>query len=168
MASTTLLTVGQYLATHLSDEYPPEYVHGELVYRSMPKWLHARLESLLSERLNQAGLLCATELHIRVADDVIRIVDVAAYRRAPDEDVPRTPALVLVEIVSPSDPLPEVMRKLDEYAAWGAPQIWLVTPSIGKFHIYRSGGLTEVDRFELPEFNFRISAAELFAAATAR
>jgi Uma2 family endonuclease len=168
MATTTLPTVEQYLATHLSDEHPPEYVRGELVYRSMPKWLHARLQSLLSERLNQAGLLCATELHIRVADDVIRIVDLAAYRRAPDDEVPRTPALVLVEIVSPSDPLPEVMRKLDEYAAWGVTQIWLVTPSINKFHIYRSGGLTEVDRFELPEFNFRISATELFGAASAR
>ena len=134
------------------------------MYRSMPKWLHARLQSLLSERLNQAGLLCATELPIRVADEVIRIVDLAAYRRAPEDEIP-TPALVVIEIVSPSDPLPEVMRKLDEYEAWGVAQIWLVTPSISKFHVYRNGGLTEVDRFELPEYNFRISAAELFAAA---
>jgi hypothetical protein len=77
MASATLLTLEQYLAAHLSDEYPPEYVRGELVERAMPKWLHSRLQHLLAVRLHQAGLLCAPELHIRVADDVIRIADLA-------------------------------------------------------------------------------------------
>src|SRR5579885_3673200 len=51
MATSALLTAEQYLATHLSDEYPPEFVRGELVYRSMPKWLHSRLQHLLSVRL---------------------------------------------------------------------------------------------------------------------
>jgi Uma2 family endonuclease len=165
MATAALLTVEQYLATHLSDEWPPEYVHGELITSSTPKWLHARLESLLTERLNQASLLGAAELHIRVADDVIRIVDVAGYARKPEEDIPRTPALVLIEVLSSRGPLPEVMRKLEEYEVWGVRNIWLVTPSIAKFHIYSRVNLTAVDRFELPDYNLRISAVELFTEA---
>ena len=97
MATTTLLTVEQYLATHLNDECPPEYVHGELITRSLPKWLHGRLQVLLSNCLHQGGLLVASELHIRIADDVVRIVDVAGYPRRPEAEIPRTPALVLIE-----------------------------------------------------------------------
>jgi Uma2 family endonuclease len=94
-------------------------------------------------------------------------VDVAGYAHSPEAEIPRTPALVLIEVVSSRDPLPEVTRKLAEYEAWGVPHIWLVTPSIGKFHVYSRGGLTDVDRFELPEYNLQISATELFAAANA-
>jgi Uma2 family endonuclease len=167
MASTTLLTVEQYLATHLSDEWPPEYVRGELVERSMPKWLHGRLQSLLAMRLNQVGLLCATELHIQVADNLIRIVDVAAYRKAPEDEIPRTPALVLIEIVSPRDPDEELMRKLDEYRRWGAENIWVIEPGLRRFDIY-TAGLSQVEQFQLPEFGFSVSAESLFAEANAR
>jgi Uma2 family endonuclease len=167
MASTTLLTVDQYLAAHVSDEWPPEYVRGELVERSMPKWLHGRLQSLLAAHLNKAGLLSATEVHIRVADDVIRIVDVAAYENAPDDEIPRTPAFVLAEVVSPQDPLPGVMTKLDEYRRWGVPNIWLIEPRRRKFYVY-TAGLSEVEQFELPELGFSVSAESLFAEATAQ
>jgi Uma2 family endonuclease len=168
MASSTVITAEQYLATHLGDEYPPEFVRGELVYRSIPKWLHSRLQHLLSVRLHQAGLLCAPELHVRVADDVIRIADIAVYREAPEEEIPSSPALIIIEVVSPDDRHQELLRKLEDYRAWGAEHIWVVEPLLAKFHVYRNGNLNEVHAFELSEFGLSVNAAQLFAEATAR
>jgi Uma2 family endonuclease len=165
MASTTLLTAEQYLESYGSAKHAPELVRGELVHRSMPKWIHARLQGMLYARLETAGM-AATELHLRLADDVIRIADVAMYLQEPDEELPSKPPLVVVEIVSPDDRLEDVIERLKDYRAWGVEHIWLVEPRWKEFYIFDSRGLTEVKAFELP--NLRIEAADLFAQITAR
>jgi len=162
MASTTLLTAEQYLAKYVNDEYPPEFVRGELFYRSMPKWLHGRLEVLIAMRLQAAGM-AVTELHLRLSDDLIRIADVAMYLKTPGEEIPSTPPLVVVEIISPDDRHEDVFEKLREYRTWGVKNIWVVEPRLKEFHIFDSRGIIEVKAFELP--GLRIDAAELFAEA---
>ena len=166
MASKTLLTAEQYLETYFGDR-PPEFVHGELIERSMPKWLHSRLQYLVGLRLQGVGL-CAPELHVRLAPDVIRIADIAVYRDAPSEQIPTSPPFVVIEVISPDDKYPELLYKLKQYREWGIEHIWVVEPEMREFQIYGDNGLVRVDRFELPEFDFCVSAAELFAEATDR
>jgi Uma2 family endonuclease len=166
MASKTLLTADQYLGTHFGDR-PPEFVHGELIERSMPKWLHSRLQYLLGLRLRGVGL-CAPELHMRLAPDVIRIADIAVYRQTPSEQIPKSPPFLAIEIISPDDKHQELLSKLKQYREWGIENIWVLEPELEEFHVYSANGLVRVDQFELPEFGFSVSAAELFAEATAR
>jgi Uma2 family endonuclease len=134
----------------------------------MPKWLHSRLQHLLSVRLHNAGLLCAPELHLRLTADTARIADIAVYLNPPDGAMASCPPFIAIEVVSPDDRHQELLRKLQDYLAWGVVHIWVVEPELSKFHIYDSRGLVERDCFELPEYGFRVSAAELFAEATAR
>jgi len=94
---------------------------------------------------------------------------VALFRGSlPENQVPSDPPLVVVEIVSPDDPYPVLFAKLEDYRAWGVPNIWIVEPTLKKFQVYRDGSLTQVRQFELPESNFRIDATTLFAEPTSR
>jgi Uma2 family endonuclease len=166
MATTTQLTADQYLKMHF-EELEPEFVHGELVERPMPTSLHGRLHYLLALRLQNAGF-GMIGVRMRLADDVIRIPDLAFFREPTEERIPTSPPLIVVEIISPDDRYYEPMKKLDEYRTWGVENIWIVEPDLKKFHVYDSGGLIEAKQFELPGAGIRIPADELFAEATAR
>jgi hypothetical protein len=54
MGTTTLLTADQYLKMHF-ENLEPEFVHGELVERTIPNSIHAWLTHLLSMRVHGAG-----------------------------------------------------------------------------------------------------------------
>lgn len=163
MASTTLLTLEQYLNTPF--EYEPEFSGGELIERSMPTPMHALLTVLLAARLQEAGW-CLAAARVRLSTSVIRIPDLCVYHEFPKEKLPTSPPFVAVEIVSPDDRHEDLLTKLEQYRAWGIENVWVVEPELRKFHVYDSRGLTEVAAFELP--NLRIDAAELFARASVR
>jgi Uma2 family endonuclease len=164
MATSALLTAEQYLAMHFG-EREPEFVHGELRERPMPTWTHGRLQFLLCLRLNQIGFACV-EVRMRLANDLIRIPDVAVFVGAPPaEEVPTSPPFVVVEVTSPDDRHQDLLEKLEEYRAWGVPHVWVVEPKLKKFYVYTSAGLAQLSQFELSEFGFRVTAAELFAEA---
>ena len=105
---------------------------------------------------------------MRLAEDLIRIADVAAYRETPKEEIPTTPPLITAEITAPGDLHETLLQKLGDYRNWGVPNIWVVEPGIQQLHIFEARGLIRVDEFVLPEFDFRLSAEELFAEPTAR
>jgi Uma2 family endonuclease len=167
MAATTLLSTDQYLASHFG-EREPEFVRGELVQRPMPTWLHGRLQHLLSVRLHGVGF-CGTEVRMRLSGDLFRIPDVAVYAVAsPAEQFPSSPPFIVVEVASPDDRLPNFLQKLEEYRVWGVQHVWVVELELRKFYVYNAAGMAQVSQFELPEFNFVVSAVELFAEANAR
>jgi Uma2 family endonuclease len=162
MASTTLLTVEQYLNTPFG-EYEPEFVDGELIERPMPTPFHGWLTHLLSMRLHSAGY-CLIAARMRPGKNVIRIPDLSVFHQFPSERVPTSPPFVTLEIVSPDDRHEDLIRKLEEYRAWGVEHVWLIEPELRKFRVFNADGLTEVKAFELP--GLRIDAAELFAEAS--
>jgi Uma2 family endonuclease len=165
MATTTQLTVDQYLKMHFED-LEPEFVHGDLIERAMPTSIHAWLTHLLSMRLHGAGF-CLVGVRCQLAEDVIRIPDLAVFSTFPKR-VPASPPSIVVEITSPDDRHEELLRKLDQYRAWGVEHIWVVTPELKKLHVYDSRGLTEMSQFELTDANIRIAADELFAETSAQ
>lgn len=164
MATTSLLTADQYLKQHF-EALEPEFVHGELIERSMPTSIHAWLTHLLSMRLHGAGF-CLVGVRCRLSDDVIRIPDLAIFSSFPSERVPSSPPLVAIEIVSPDDRHEELLRKLDQYRDWGVQHIWIVQPELKKLHVYDARGLTEVRQFELADRGIQIAADQLFAEAS--
>ncbi len=158
MAAKTLITAEQYLATPF--EYEPEFVRGEMVERPLPNKTHSRIQQLLAVLLHRIGF-CYPELRVRVAQDAYRIPDISLFEEEPEGEVPASPPLVVVEIVSPDDRHLELMQKLQEYRAWGVAHIWVVEPELKALHVF-DGGLIEKQRLELPKLGFSIAPTDLF------
>jgi Uma2 family endonuclease len=159
MASNVLITPEQYLATHFERE--PEFVHGELVEKSLPKKKHARTQLRLCMLLGSAGYGC-TELRVKLAHDLYRIPDFVLYESEPEGELPDMPPLLIIEIASPDDRPRDVEQKLEEYRAWGVAHVWLVEPELKKLYIW-DGGLINVARLELPEFQLTVTPEDLFS-----
>jgi len=169
MAVGALLSAEQYLATHFG-EREPEFVRGELVHRPMPTFAHAEAQAILTglfRQLRKAHQVHGvTETRVRLKPDVFRIPDVALFAGPrPEEQVPSSPPLVVVEITSPDDRHQELLEKLEGYRAWGVRHIWVIEPQLKMLHVYSATGLANVREFELPDLDFRVSAEELFAGS---
>ena len=136
----------------------------------MPTFAHAEAQAILVglfRQLRQSYQVHGvTELRVRIADDVFRIPDVVLFAGArPAEAVPSSPPLVVVEITSPDDRPQDLLQKLREYRVWGVRHVWVVEPELKKFYVYTATGLTRVSQFDLPQFGFLATAAELFAGS---
>jgi Uma2 family endonuclease len=52
-----------------------------------------------------------------------------------------TPLHIAIEILSEADRMSEVLEKLEEYAAKGVPNIWLIDPRLQRISVYAGGNL---------------------------
>lgn len=160
MASKAFVTPQQYLATHFERE--PELVHGELRERPLPTKSHGRTQQRLAVLLDRLGY-CCTEVRMRLAEDSYRIPDVALFEGVgPPDEVPSEPPLLVVEVSSPDDRLHDLLEKFEQYKTWGVPNIWLIEPELKRLFLFQ-GGLLSVPKLELPQFEFSMTAAELFS-----
>ncbi|MDW8353018.1 MAG: Uma2 family endonuclease [Bryobacterales bacterium] len=165
MAVKTPVSEEEYLRTSFGDR-APEYVHGELVERTLPNKSHskAQVELAFAFKTLQARLplFPFSELRVPVAPGKYRIVDVAVYaRQEPKEELPEELPLVVAEIVSPEDGHEDLMRRLEEFRTWGVPHIWLVDSGLRRLYVYRHGRLEAVNASELPEFGVQIPVAQV-------
>jgi Uma2 family endonuclease len=159
MATGALITPERYLSTRFERE--PEFVHGELVEKSLPNKKHGRTQLRLCMLLGGAGYGC-TEVRMKLAEDLFRIPDFAMFESDPGEGIPESAPLLIIEIGSPDDRVLDIEKKLEEYRAWGVAHIWFVEPELRKLYIYERG-LVNVQQLDLPQFNLTIMAPELFA-----
>ena len=147
-------------------EHDAEFVHGEIVERSMPDLIHSRIQTELAIGFGglrkSHGLCTCTELRMKVASHVYRIPDVAVYADRPSQPVPDTPPLVAIEILSPDDRHSDLMQKLEEYRLWGVQHIWVIDPATQRFSVYSELGLQNVSSLGLSDYPFQLTPAELF------
>src|SRR5689334_10428440 len=107
MGTKSAVSIDDYLHTSF-DDLDREYVDGEIVERTLPDRLHGktqfRLAGLIFRYCETLPLYGMTEVRSRVAPTRVRIPDVSIYAGdEPVEDVPSTPPLVAIEILSPDD-----------------------------------------------------------------
>jgi len=165
VATKTQITAEQYL--RMTFEHDAEFVHGEIVERAMPDYIHSRIQVLLavlfeSLRLSH-GLLACAELRMKIAAGVYRIPDVAVFAAPPLQTVPETPPLIAIEILSKDDRHSDLMQKLEEYLAWGVANIWVVDPITKRFSMYTHLGLQNVSSFSLAGYPFQLTPSDLFS-----
>jgi Uma2 family endonuclease len=102
-------------------------------------------------------------VRMKLAQEIYRIPDVAAFAVPPDQAVPEHPPLVVVEILSPDDRYHDVMQKLEEYRAWGVPNIWVVDPLSKRLSFYTESGLHNVSSLALSDYPLELTPAALFS-----
>ena len=165
MATKSQIRAEDYL--RMTFEHDAEFVHGEIVERSMPDEIHSAIQFLIllkfGSLVQSYPLYPRPEIRMRVGRDRYRIADIAVFAGSHPQPVPETPPLVVVEILSKDDRYSDVMQKLDEYREWGVPHIWVIDPSTKRFSMYTELGLQNVSSLVLPDYPFQLTPAELFA-----
>ena len=165
MAIQALVSPEEYLSTSF-DGPDREYVDGHIVERNVGENPHsevqARLIEIFYELRKQHPLHCRPELRFKLTPTRYRIPDVAVFHPdKPTELVPDRPPLIVIEIVSREDRYTDVLKKLEEYRAWGAPHIWIVDPWQRSLSVYEKDGLRTVSSFVLPKLGVEISHTDI-------
>jgi Uma2 family endonuclease len=164
MATKAQITAEQYL--HMTFEHDAEYVHGELVERAMPTYLHGRIVAWLSSRFENVRsphrLFPSNGVRLRLAPDLYRIPDIAVFV-SPPEEVPDKAPLIVVEILSKDDRYYDIMEKLEEYRVWGVQNIWVVDPVAKRLSIYTELGFQNASSLALADYPFELTPGVLFS-----
>jgi Uma2 family endonuclease len=167
MGTKTLMSVDEYLHTTF-DGADREYLDGEVVERNMGNKSHGRVQlrlgALLQALEQRTGVYVVVEVRQKVSPTRYRIPDIAVFEREPAEEVPSTPPIVAIEILSPDDRIGYILPKLEEYRNWGVRHIWAADPEDRKLFTYGETGLHEVIEVLLPEYGVVLSATDIFGS----
>ena len=166
MSTKSAVSLEEYLRTSF-EGLDREYVDGEIVERTLPNKLHSKIQfrliGLIWVLAQTRPLHGQTELRSQVGATRVQLPYISVYAgEEPEGQVPSQPPLVAIEILSPDDRYADLMQKFEEYKIWRVPYIWLVDPERRKLHAYTDGSLNEITTLEIPEYNVRITAAEIF------
>ena len=178
MGAKTLMSVEEFDRLEEPDELSYELDEGELVVMTKPRPLHNRIAQRLFRVLDRylesrpVGEALIFEYLFVLGPNIKRAPDVSFLRaeRAkqidPNTDIPGAPDLP-VEVVSPSDTVFAMRRKIRQYFAAGAQCVWVVYPETREVEVWRETAkpqvvLQETDLLEapdlLPGFSVRVGA----------
>jgi Uma2 family endonuclease len=164
MGARLAMPVQEYLNTSFPD-LDREYLDGEIVERTLPDYLHGRVQGLLFmffELLRKRlQLYACTETRMQLAPNLFLIPDVAVFHGSEPNPVPDQPPLIAIEILSPDDKMSAVREKLERYRTWGVAHAWLVDPHSRRLYTCDEG-LAEVPRLTIPELNVELRPSDIF------
>jgi Uma2 family endonuclease len=158
-----------------------ELDRGEVIEMPSPGELHGAICFLLVRLLGNylfqrgKGYLCSNDTGLLVEHDpdTVRGPDVMLFDESRPLDelsrkfTQRIPQLV-VEVLSPSDQMTKVTRRLGQYFKRGVSLVWLVDPEMRSVAVYRADKyplvLDETDELSAEDVlpGFRCGVAELF------
>lgn len=141
-----LVSVEEYLNTSYSPDC--DYVDGELVERNVGEFDHAQLQSeiyfYLRARYRRSGYVVVVEQRVQVARRRFRVPDVCVARlEQPMPQIFSTPPVIAIEILSPEDRLSTMQKRIDDYVAFGIPNVWLIDPKERRAFIHTREGSVE-------------------------
>lgn len=134
------------------------------------------INGLLSAHVLRTGfggvVLGETACRVAADPDRVRVADLAVashelladVRRSPETFFARAPELV-VEIVSPDDPMDELDARVQDFLGAGARAVWVVSPATRKVYVHCAGAqgrilgpADEIDGGDaLPGFRARVA-----------
>ena len=165
MATSVLIPIAEYLST----SYRPdrEYIDGELLEKNVGTWEHGRVQMLLAawfvQHEQEWRVQGATEWRTAVAETRIRIPDVALVRLGPQTKVLREPAILIVEILSPSDTYADTENRARDYQAMGVETIWIIDPETRTGRVCHGRSWTRATRLEVAGTPIYVDLDALFA-----
>jgi len=121
----------------LPDDVKAEWVRGETLIMTLPKFLHQIILTRLIILLNTAlaGCLIVPEAGLRMISSRRRPDIMVVDEWPQDETWVDDPPLVVIEIISPSTRNEDMIRKLVEYLAAGVKQYWILDPQYRRITI---------------------------------
>jgi Uma2 family endonuclease len=159
-----------------------ELDEGEVVEMPPPGEIHGILCSFIAHLLwgyvfergkgavagNDTGLLVKKRPGTVRGPDIMLFDENRPLHKLSRKFSERIPRLI-VEVLSPSDKMPKVNRRISQYLKRGVPLVWLVDPETRTVTVYRHGKDFEVVREHevvtgedvLPKLRYRV--ADLFA-----
>jgi Uma2 family endonuclease len=144
MSAATLISVEEYLST--SYEPDMEYVDGVLVETNVGEWKHGMAQSNIIYALRQKypDVKIVPELRSRTRASRFRLPDVAVVLEPPTGRYLTEAPFIAIEILSEEDRVSRLIEKLKEYAAWGAPNIWMFDPGPREMYVFKNDSLLEI------------------------
>ena len=177
MSTKTLMTVEQFAGMITADTENYELVEGELVPLSSGTPFHAKILRHLMRLIEDffeanglgdgyPGLDCRTgERSVRRPDVSVFLADRAKRIDRYQVPVPFAPDIA-VEVLSPSERAVDVNRKVREYLAAGATEVWLLDENNQEVFIHSAAGIRRLEATESIETpllpGFSASIADLF------
>lgn len=147
------------------------FVESEVVYQ-LQAWRKALPRPNGRVHSGEVGVILRDDPPLTVGVDVVYLNAEQAARNPPTADGETTillgPITLAVEVLSPSDTIENIHRKLGWFAACGVPVTWVVNPYLRTVAVHRPGvppvTLNEQQELdggaELP--GFRLAVARLF------
>ncbi len=165
---SSLISIEEYLAS--SYEPDLEFVDGVLEEKNMGEWSHSFLQAMITawfvNHRAEWGMDVLAEYRTRTSASRVRLPDVCLVRRGePVEQVRVTAPLLCLEILSPEDRPGRVMKRLDDFVAMGAENLWILDPSDRSASTYTRFGMKPVagNRLQVPDSPIYLDVAETFA-----
>jgi Uma2 family endonuclease len=156
------------IETYLRSTYEPdaEYVDGQIEERPAALYEHSAWQGAImywfDPHAKEWNICILPSLRIRVAPTRIRVPDVAIFDRdQPREQVPACAPVAVFEVLSAEDTLSRMMRKLDDYAAMGIPQIRVIDPEMKRYFRFENGELHKASTFASPDRGIQFEITEI-------
>lgn len=165
MATATKLSVEEYLH---SFEWEPDvdYVDGEIEERHLGEKAHGRWQRAIilwfALRETDWRLEALPEVRVQTLPTHFRVPDVLLLdKAAQDEEIITHPPVAVFEVLSPENRVQRMQRKLEEYAAMGIGEIWMVDPQTAVWTRFEDGQMLRRTRFSLPSHGAEFDMAEI-------
>jgi Uma2 family endonuclease len=148
MVTGVLVSEDEYL--HTSYEPDCEFEDGLLTERNLGTKDHSRLQFLLGlyfgKRRRAWNIHGFTEQRIRIRRGKYMIPDLCFYLgEEPPDQIPDTPPLLWIEILSPEDRPLRVNRKVKEVLEFGVPYVWIIDPETLESELHTAATSTALD-----------------------
>jgi len=178
MATKTLITVEEFARSFGKFDTFEELVEGEVVTMSPAMFLHNYVRDTLLRLLaafveaHQLGIV-VSEQPFHLFGNTVRCPDVAfvrAGRTLPADKFPKGGPDLAIEVISPTNTLREMDRRVSDFFAGGASRVWLVYPEEREVYIHGLAGVVRRrgdEALEDPDLlpGFSVKVASLFRQA---
>jgi Uma2 family endonuclease len=179
MSTKTLLTAAELEQMPDDDSVRTELDEGELITRPPASMDHGGIEAeivgILRDYVKRHGLgkVYGSSAGFRLKEDTVREPDASFVRSSRAATVKNkgfakgAPDLA-VEIISPSDTVRQIMRKVKQYFAAGTHTVWIVYPDEQEVNVLEATGadrwLKGDDTIEAPELlpGFSVPVSQFF------
>jgi Uma2 family endonuclease len=168
MSTAVLVPVSEYLNTSYRPDQ--ELLDGQLRERNVGEYDHSNLQGALviwlGKRQREWKIRVLPEQRIRVSATLFRIPDVCVVSREQElEPVFTRPPLICIEVLSKDDTLRGMQERVDDYRAFGVPNIWILDPVKRRAYVCMLGDFREPGNqvLEVANSPIRIPLAELFS-----
>ena len=165
MTTATLVPVAEYLAS--SYEPDCDYIDGEVLERNMGEHDHGlaqiNIAAWLKANARRYQIRPLVEVRLHIADRRYRIPDILVLSAdAPRDPVIRHTPLLCIEVLSPSDSLSSIWKRIEDYFLIGVPVCWIVDPASHDAFIATPAGLNKVRDGVLRAGEIEVPLTEVF------